>query len=248
MIALDNSQEEVDALNAMVNVAEDSGVESAFAHAGEFVFWELNSGIRRNAILLVTVSLAVVLVVAALLIGNPVVAALVLVAIAFSTTLVLGVINFWDVSLNTVSIINLSVAVGLTVDASAHLGRSFLDHAGHRKDRVKMALGDIGPAVVHGSISTILAIVFLSQSASYIFQVFFRSLFTVLVSALGHGLIFLPCLLSFLGPPGFYESEEERMAEEKQILQSRNIIAAVEEPENAEAGVPKQQDEEDDDE
>jgi len=232
----ENSQEEVEGMNAAIDLAADSNIPNSFAHGGPFVFFELNAGIRRNAILLVGVSLLVVAVVATLLIGNPLVAFLVLVAIAFSTTVVLGVIYFWDVSLNSVSIINLSIAVGLTVDASAHFGRSFLDHAGARKERVKLALGDIGPAVVHGSVSTILAIVFLALSSSFIFQIFFRCLFTVLLSSLLHGLVFLPAILSFAGPPAFYVSEEERVEEEHGMLEKVLNLKPVVNAESAEDG------------
>lgn len=43
---------------------------------------------------------------------------------------------YWDLTIDTVAVINLVLAVGLSVDYSAHVGHSFMMKAGSRDDRM----------------------------------------------------------------------------------------------------------------
>ena len=58
----------------------------------------------------------------------------------------------------------------------------------------------IGPAVMNGGISTLLAFILLSTSKSYIFLSFFKIFFLICLFGLFHGLLTLPVLLSIIGP------------------------------------------------
>ena len=58
----------------------------------------------------------------------------------------------------------------------------------------------MGPSVFHGAFSTFLAIIVLSGSKSYIFQVFFKMWFGIIIFGVGNGFIFLPVILSLCGP------------------------------------------------
>lgn len=58
----------------------------------------------------------------------------------------------------------------------------------------------MGSSVFHGAASTFLAILPLSLASSYIFTVFFRMWFGIIVFGVANGFILLPVLLSFIGP------------------------------------------------
>ncbi len=58
----------------------------------------------------------------------------------------------------------------------------------------------MGPAVLNGGVSTILAFILLSTSDTYIFLSFFKIFFLICVFGLYHGLIALPVILSLVGP------------------------------------------------
>jgi hypothetical protein len=58
----------------------------------------------------------------------------------------------------------------------------------------------MGPAVLNGGLSTILAFILLSTSDTYIFLSFFKIFFLICVFGLYHGLIVLPVVLSLVGP------------------------------------------------
>ena len=109
--------------------------------------------------------------------------------------------HFWGLTIDVVTSIQLIIAIGLTVDYSAHIAHAFLSsRKGGRKERAQDALVKIGPAVFHGGFSTFLAFVALAGSNSYVFLSFFKVLFLVVIFGLYHGLAFLPVLLSLVGP------------------------------------------------
>ena len=72
-----------------------------------------------------------------------------------------------------------------------------------------MALQEIGPAVLNGGISTFIALGLLGTSRSYVFLSFFKVFTLVIVFGLYHGLIFLPVLLSLVGPASYSTSSKE---------------------------------------
>ena len=61
-------------------------------------------------------------------------------------------------------------------------------------------LTHIGPAVFNGGLSTFCAFVLLAFSKSQTFLAFFKVFFLVVSFGLFHGLIFLPVVLSLIGP------------------------------------------------
>ena len=69
-----------------------------------------------------------------------------------------------------------------------------------RLQRVVNTLTKIGPAVLNGGFSTLLAFILLSTSQSYIFLSFFKIFFLICVFGLYHGLIVLPVMLAVAGP------------------------------------------------
>ena len=58
----------------------------------------------------------------------------------------------------------------------------------------------MGSSVFHGGFSTFLAIFVLSPSKTYIFVVFFRLWFGILIFGMANGFLLLPVILSFIGP------------------------------------------------
>merc|ERR1719322_585500 len=67
------------------------------------------------------------------------------------------------------------------------------------KPRKMIALSSMGPAILNGGITTLIAIIFLGFSDSYAFIVFFKIFFLCVILGLFHGLLFLPVALILLG-------------------------------------------------
>ena len=91
--------------------------------------------------------------------------------------------------------------MGLAVDYGAHIAHYFLTcDEENRNKRIEKTLINIGPAVWNGGFSTFLAFVLLITSKSYVFQTFFKIFFLVVFFGLYNGMVFLPVILSLIGP------------------------------------------------
>ena len=102
----------------------------------------------------------------------------------------------WGLTIDLVASTNLIIAVGLCVDFSAHVAHSFMTQNGAGRDsRMRGTLEEMGPAVLNGGLSTLIAVVVLSGSDSHVFQAFFKIFFLMIVIGLFHGLVFLPVVL-----------------------------------------------------
>lgn len=82
--------------------------------------------------------------------------------------------HFWGLTIDTVSCINLVLAIGLCVDYAAHIAHTFMTKSGTRNERAAATISSIGPAVFHGGFSTFLAFIFLAGSDSHVFTTFFK--------------------------------------------------------------------------
>jgi len=102
---------------------------------------------------------------------------------------------------NVVSYITLVMSIGLLVDFLMHTLLAFYESPGATKeDKVRHALRTMGSSVFIGALSTLLGVVPLAFSSSEIFRTVFVSFVALVTIGAGHGLIFLPVILSYFGP------------------------------------------------
>ncbi|XP_065515508.1 NPC1-like intracellular cholesterol transporter 1 isoform X2 [Lathamus discolor] len=114
-----------------------------------------------------------------------------------------GAMALWDIPYNAVALINLVAAVGVSVEFVSHLTYAFA----HSRQRGRVARAadatvTMGSKVVAGVAMTNLpGIVVLAFAKAQLIQVFFFRL-NLIITLLGlaHGLLFLPVLLSYMGP------------------------------------------------
>lgn len=117
---------------------------------------------------------------------------------------VLGWMQRWGMTVDIVCCIGLELAIGLCVDYAAHVGHTFLTiQDGSRHERAYKTVTSIGTAVLLGGGSTLLSLSLLSMSKAYTFQSFFKIFLLVILFGLFNGLIFLPVVLSLIGPGSY---------------------------------------------
>ncbi|GAB0488930.1 hypothetical protein MMPV_000143 [Pyropia vietnamensis] len=211
------NEEEVDSMNSLRELMDGSSLDDVFAYAFSFTFVEQQAVLLREAALTVGLSLVFVFFVTLILIGHPFASVITLVSVGGAVTCVLGIVSFADIHINSVSVISLALAVGLSVDYSAHIVRSAMEQVGTRRERAAAALGALGPPVFHASTSTFLAILVLAVSKSFVFQVLFKVLISITTIGVGFGFLFTPVVLSFVAPPSLFRSVEEREAVEEAL-------------------------------
>ncbi|KAI1290194.1 NPC intracellular cholesterol transporter 1 [Halotydeus destructor] len=150
------------------------------------------------------ISIATVFIVVYLFLGLDVYSAAI---IAFTITMIIinlmGMMYWWDISLNAVSLVNLVVGVGISVEFCSHLVRSFvISTEPSRVLRAKECLAKMGSSVLSGITLTDCGILILAFAKSKIFQViYFRMYLSIIAFGTVHSLVFLPVLLSIVGPP-----------------------------------------------
>ena len=181
--------------------------------------WETDEIIAEELYRNIGLATICVFITTLFLISNVITSLLVMFCVVLSLVDVGGFMHFWGITIDTVSCVNLIIAIGLCVDYSAHIAHRFTEEKGHSKNkRVQTALTNIGPAVLNGGISTFLAFVLLAGSKSHVFSTFFKIFFLVVTFGLFQGLVVLPVLLSIIGPSSNYIETDTSDDEEHRIV------------------------------
>ena len=68
----------------------------------------------------------------------------------------------------------------------------------------------MGSSVFHGGFSTFLAISVIGASNSYIFMVFYKLWFGIIIFGMANGFLLLPVILSFIGPLTSIDTKMDR--------------------------------------
>ncbi len=103
-------------------------------------------------------ALIAICVITSLLLGSWRTGSTVTTVCALATASVMGIMGFWGISLNAISLVNLVISMGIAVEFCSHIARAFMG-AGHglpydhpsgskeRDERAYTALVDVGPSV-----------------------------------------------------------------------------------------------------
>ncbi|EDV59834.1 patched domain-containing protein 3 [Drosophila erecta] len=199
-VNITDTNHEKEMVRDLRQICKDSPLNASIFHP-YFVFFDQFELVRPVSLQAMVIGAIIMMIISFVFIPNILCSLWVAFSVISIELGVAGYMALWDVNLDSISMINLIMCIGFSVDFTAHICYTYMSSKKRSpKARVREALHSLGLPIVQGSSSTILGIVALLLAQSYIFLVFFKMVFLVIFFGAMHGLFLLPVLLSLFGP------------------------------------------------
>eukprot|EP00928_Gymnodinium_smaydae_P047213 TRINITY_DN31492_c0_g1_i1.p1 TRINITY_DN31492_c0_g1~~TRINITY_DN31492_c0_g1_i1.p1 ORF type:complete len:907 (-),score=69.37 TRINITY_DN31492_c0_g1_i1:124-2817(-) len=202
-VTLTESEDQINCLKEMENFSKAQGglVSNVVVSSRQYQYWHQYQIIQQELFQTIGLTLAAVLAIVLIGMGNAVAVAIVFITMLSCFVNLMACIPLMGLSLNSISMVNLVMAIGLIVDYSMHIAHCFSeqDSSLSRNQRTVLTVQAMGSPVLMGGLSTLVAVLPLAFASSQVFRVFFRMLLCIVVVGIAHGLVFLPVVLSLIG-------------------------------------------------
>ncbi|XP_062898580.1 patched domain-containing protein 3-like [Mobula hypostoma] len=196
-VYINDSTAEKNMLIKLRDLAKDCSVPLQVFHS-TFIYFDQYLVIISTTIQNIGVAAGAMLLIALLLIPNPICSIWVTFAISSVLVGVAGFMTLWGVNLDSISMINLVICIGFSVDFTAHISYAFVSSEKETaNERSVDSLYRLGYPIIQGAVSTIMGIISLSAAASYIFRTFFKIMFLVITFGAIHGIVLMPVFMTF---------------------------------------------------
>eukprot|EP00903_Cladosiphon_okamuranus_P010290 g9741.t1 len=213
LIDLTSTENGVKALKDSREVVAQSTLDPPpMAFSRFFIFAEQFLVIYDELILNFVLALFAVAVLSIFMLGNLKITALVCFTVVIVDVELLGFVHHWGLDVNSLTAIELIMAVGLVVDYMVHIVHYFLhqDPSTAKDTRIAEGLGEIGPSVVVGAATTFTGIMPMAFARNHVFRVFFKMFVIIIGFGFFHGICFIPVALSLLPLDSRYSQQGGR--------------------------------------
>ncbi|GMS87058.1 hypothetical protein PENTCL1PPCAC_9233, partial [Pristionchus entomophagus] len=142
------------------------------------------------------------------------------------TFTMLGSLSHWGATLDPITMINILLAIGFSVDFSAHICYHFYKERAVRSSksrarRMSEILEAVGKPIFEASLSTFVCVAPLFLLKIYVFNSFAKTVMLVAILGLFHGLVVIPVILSFFLSAGVPDHDNHTDdVEKKRSLES----------------------------
>ncbi|KAJ5758509.1 Patched [Penicillium odoratum] len=189
-----------------------------FPYSKFYIFFDQYVSIVQLTGTLLGSAVAIIFLITSAILGSVATGAVITTTVVMTVVDIIGTMAIAGVSLNAVSLVNLVICVGISVEFCAHIARAFMFPSQtlvkkapgkfRGKDaRAWAALVNVGGTVFSGiTITKLLGVCVLAFTRSKIFEIYyFRVWLALVVFAATHALIFLPVALSYFGGGGYID-------------------------------------------
>jgi len=208
-IDLNSVQAQVDMLQKQKTIAEAQPINQGMSYkdANFFTFTDLNFiwaffSVAVEELIFTTIAgVAAVCAAAFLLMPHWTAVPCVMPLIVMLYFDLLGTLQMLGLRINVVTYVCLVISIGLLVDFIMHVLLRYYESTGlTREEKVRETLRTMGASISIGGMSTFLGVVPMAFSTSKLVGTVFFAFFSMVSIGVLHGIIFLPVMLSIIGP------------------------------------------------
>ncbi|KAL3871072.1 hypothetical protein ACJMK2_039093 [Sinanodonta woodiana] len=172
-----------------------------FAFAPSFIYFEQYVEILPQTLQTVGIAIVAVFFVTVLFMPHPVLLIFLTITVAMIMVGIFGFLDYFGLTLSSITMVHIVMSVGFSVDFTAHICHGYMISTGDtRNERVRSTLVRSGSPIFHGATSSLLGVIILLKTSSYIFMSFFKIMLLVIIFGIAHAVLFLPVIFSFIGP------------------------------------------------
>mmetsp|Transcript_30847 Transcript_30847/g.77443 ORF Transcript_30847/g.77443 Transcript_30847/m.77443 type:complete len:1144 (+) Transcript_30847:146-3577(+) len=220
-------KEIIEANKSVREAVEQADSEDMFLYGMAIRLWEQYITIERDLYFTCGMALLAIFGVTLLLQMSPLTALCVVLFVVVIFFELYGTMVWIDVKLNAFALVNLVVAIGYSVEFTAHLARAFLLATGSRDSRAIKSLEEMAYPLLMGAGTTFVALIPLSFAQFPFFRKYYFVMYTVMIGiSLVNGCLVLPVVLSLVGPPSIKIPKDFKLRSHTSIMNMRKTTSA----------------------
>ncbi|VDO32175.1 unnamed protein product [Brugia timori] len=168
---------------------------NATVYDGDSAVLDLILTAKKDLIGSITVTVICMAIVCLFFIGSKIGVLIIASTILSICFTLVGSLSWWGADMDPVTMVDVLIATGFSVDYTAHIAYKFYKLTGCREERIKQSFREMCGPMFQAGISTILCMLPLIFVPTYAILAFAKTVFLDVGLALLHGFFILPILL-----------------------------------------------------